>query len=129
MIAVTCAIIELDQDVLCAKRGPNMSLPGKWEFPGGKVEQGESNEECLKREILEELGVTIKIENTLPEVFYSYPSGPELKLIPMLCSILNGKPKAVEHSEVRWVKKLHLLELDWAAADISVVHFIMRNKY
>ena len=73
-IQVTCAIIEQDGFVLAAQRSATMRLPFKWEFPGGKIQSGETPEECLHREIDEELGVEIAICKYLPLATHNYPS-------------------------------------------------------
>ena len=121
MIRVTCAIIESDSGVLCAQRGLDMTHAGKWEFPGGKVEKGESNEACLIREIKEELDVMIEIISPLNWQPFTYPNGFCLALIPFQCRIIKGLPKAVQHQKLEWVKHDNLLELDWAEADVPVV--------
>lgn len=121
MIRVTCAIIESESGVLCALRSTKMSHAGLWEFPGGKVEQGETNEACLIREIKEELDVTIEIISPLDWQPFTYPGGFSLALIPFRCRILEGYPKAMQHQEIRWVKRAELMNLDWAGADIPVL--------
>lgn len=122
MIRVTCAIIESDQGVLCARRSAAMSHPGKWEFPGGKVEDGEAEEACLIREIQEELSVQVEILERRPSSAHTYETGFSLVLIPFRCRLLAGDMKAVQHAEIRWVQPLDLPALDWAAADIPIVN-------
>lgn len=122
IIPVVCAIIEQDNLVLCALRSERMSLPGKWEFPGGKLEVNELPEEALIREIKEELNVEIKIIEALPFAEHSYIPEKTIRLIPFRCNILSdNSPRATEHSELRWMKKDELLQLDWAAADVPIV--------
>jgi 8-oxo-dGTP diphosphatase len=129
IIPVVCAIIEQDDLVLCALRSEQMSLPGKWEFPGGKLELNELAEDALIREIKEELNVSIEIVESLPISDYSYVPEKVIRLIPFRCSILNNEiPVAAEHSELRWVKKEDLLNLNWAEADVPIVKNYIQTK-
>ena len=122
IIPVVCAIIEQDDLVLCALRSEHMSLPGKWEFPGGKLELNELPEEALIREINEELNIEIRIVESLPIAKHAYVPEKIIQLIPFRCVIVSEqKPSATEHAELRWVKKDKLLQLDWAAADVPIV--------
>jgi 8-oxo-dGTP diphosphatase len=126
---VVCAIIEQDDLVLCALRSEQMSLPGKWEFPGGKLELNELAEDALIREIKEELNVSIEINEALPISDYSYVHEKVIRLIPFRCSIQNNKiPVAAEHAELRWVNKEDLLNLNWAEADVPIVLNYIRTK-
>ena len=129
IIPVVCAIIEQDDLVLCALRSEQMSLPGKWEFPGGKLELNELPEEALIREINEELNIEIKIIEALPIAEHAYVPEKIIQLIPYRCVIVNDKtPSATEHAELRWVKKEQLLQLDWAAADVPIVLNYIQTK-
>ena len=125
IIPVTCALIYEQGKVLCAQRSERMALPLKWELPGGKVEAGESDSECLHREILEELGLEIEILETLEESNYTIDAERGIRLIPFLCRITAGLAEAREHKEIRWVERSRLMELDWANADIPVVQRFM----
>ena len=127
MITVTCAIIEKDGKVLCAQRSEVMHLPLKWEFPGGKVEDDEDPEECLKREIREELGIEINIIERLTSNKHTYPDQKMFELIPYRCSIAGGKLVAKEHKLVKWLNRSELRELDWAEADIPVLNHYLIN--
>jgi 8-oxo-dGTP diphosphatase len=121
-IPVVCAIIEQNDQVLCALRSERMSLAGKWEFPGGKLELNELPEEALIREIKEELNISIKIIEALPVSEYSYVPEKVIRLIPFRCVIQNNEtPVATEHAELRWVKKEDLQKLNWAEADVPIV--------
>ena len=119
-IHVTCAIIERDGFVLAAQRSAMMSLPLKWEFPGGKIHQGESPEECLRREIAEEMNIRIEIGCSLPPSTHNY-SAFSITLYPFVCSIENGEIALAEHSAITWLVPEKLHTLDWAEADIPVV--------
>jgi len=127
MIDVSCAlIISHNGEVLVAQRSLNMHLPLKWEFPGGKVEPGESARECLIREIREELGVEIKIVKKMSPVVYD--QGKQIiRLIPFQCVLVRGQVKLTEHAAFLWLEPSALSTLDWAEADIPVVQNFMRD--
>ena len=125
MIEVTCAIIEKGNKVLCAQRSEIMKLPLKWEFPGGKLETGETLENCLIREIKEELGVEVSIKMKLPPNIHGYDNSNEICLYPFICTIQSGTIILKEHKQVAWLKLNELKELNWAEADIPILnHYI-----
>ncbi|QEM13095.1 (deoxy)nucleoside triphosphate pyrophosphohydrolase [Mucilaginibacter rubeus] len=127
MIKVTCAIIvNADGLVLAAQRNATMSLPLKWEFPGGKIEPGETAEACLIREIKEELHVDIEIVAPLPANTHQYPNV-TIQLIPFVCRITSGEIILKEHLDFKWVAKDELLALDWAEADVAIVKYYMES--
>lgn len=117
---VTCAIIEQDGKVLAVQRSSSMSLPLKWEFPGGKIENGERHEECLKRELREELGIEIAIRQCLSPTTHQYSTF-IVTLYPFVCRITLGDIKLQEHMTFNWVHPEKLHELDWAAADLPLI--------
>jgi len=117
---VACAVIEDGGRILAAQRSGAMSMPLKWEFPGGKVRPGESPEECLAREVEEELGLLVRIVRPLPAVVHRYP-GFTIELLPFFCAVAGGGLRLNEHSAVAWLAPAMLREMDWAAADIPVV--------
>ena len=119
-IHVACAIIEKDGNVLSAQRSEAMSLPLKWEFPGGKIKEGEGPEECLKRELHEELGITVAISGALDPVTHQYPSF-IVTLYPFVCRITTGEPVLHEHKAFTWLPAERLHELDWPEADVPVL--------
>ena len=119
-VHVACAIIERDGLVLSALRSASMNLPLKWEFPGGKIEAGEGREECLRRELVEEMGVQIEVGRALTPATHDYPSF-TVTLYPYVCSIVSGKITLFEHSAVSWLPAARMLELDWADADLPVI--------
>jgi 8-oxo-dGTP diphosphatase len=121
---VVCAIIvNSDGKLLACRRSSRSSLPGKWEFPGGKIELGESAETALKREISEELEVSISILKPLKAVNHLYPNFDfEIALSPFLCEINDSEiPNAVVHSQIRWVNITQAMELNWADADLRII--------
>lgn len=121
-IDVTCAIIINNKgEVLVTQRSLSMSLPLKWEFPGGKIEANETAEDCLLREIKEELNIEIKIIRSLPNNRHNYPSA-SINLIPFICDYVNGTLNLLEHANFKWLEKKDLLNLDWAEADIPILH-------
>ena len=119
-IDVTCAIIEKNGQVLAAQRGPAMAMPFKWEFPGGKINPGETPENSIIREIKEELGIEIQIKTMLPPSSHSYPDL-HIRLHPFVCRISRGRIEPAEHHAVQWTYHDRLLALDWAEADVAVV--------
>jgi len=127
MLQVTCALIEQNGRVLCAQRSAAMPLPLKWEFPGGKREAGETLEQCVIREIREELGLDIHIVDAFPSCVHEYPGGKKVCLHPFLCRINGGELKAKEHARVEWFWPEELKGLDWAEADLAVVEYLINH--
>ncbi len=120
MTDVTCALIRNDDGlVLAVRRGPAMDNAGKWEFPGGKTKPGEDHEDCIIREIGEELGISVIIAGRLNTVEHDY-GNKQIRLIPFLCDTLAPKPVLSEHDEYRWMLPGELVTLDLTAADIPV---------
>jgi 8-oxo-dGTP diphosphatase len=113
---VACAIIENDGKILATQRSASMSLPLKWEFPGGKIRDGEQPEECLKREILEELGIDIAVGRALPPITHRY-SNFTVTLHSHICKIAGGEIALYEHAASCWLRPEDLPNLDWAEAD------------
>ncbi len=120
-IIVPCAIIEHQDRILATQRNALGSLPLKWEFPGGKMEAGETLAEALSREIMEELSVHITIGRQLPSASRLH-EGREIVLIPFLCK-LPPRQKIVltEHEQMVWLFPYELQALDWAEADLDVI--------
>lgn len=122
-IEVVAAIIhDSNGRVFATQRGYGEMKDG-WEFPGGKVELGESSEDALKREILEELETNIKIERLVQTVEYDYPAF-HLKMHCFWCSIENGSLTLKEHEAAKWLGKEQLDSVDWLPADRIVVNTI-----
>jgi len=120
---VTCAIILRDNKVLVTQRSGKMPHPLKWEFPGGKVKEGESVQECIRREVYEELGLRVEVERLLPSVNHTYGNTP-ITLIPLVCTITAGKVALAEHLASRWIPLDELEGVDWLEADKGVVRLI-----
>lgn len=129
LIKVVAAIIENEKnEIFCALRSPEMSIPNKWEFPGGKVEANEDIYTALEREISEELDCKIE---TKKEVFnentHEYDSF-IIQLISIKSKVVEGTPKPSEHSKLIWLKKENLDSLKWAPADIPAVEQLINEK-
>ena len=122
VIPVTCAIIFHRGKVLAAQRSVIMPLPGKWEFPGGKVEAGEDPEDCLIREIREEISIEISIFGSLRSSDHSYSPEKIIRLIPFLATWESGEIRLLEHQQVTWLGLEELFSVDWAEADVPIVH-------
>ncbi len=125
-IQVACAIIENGGKVLSTQRGESMSLPLKWEFPGGKTNNGESPEECLKRELSEELGIEVAVSLSLPPVTHHYPAF-TVTLYPFICTIVAGEITLHEHAAIAWLPPGELHTLDWAEADLPVIEIYRKT--
>lgn len=120
MIEVTCAIIRNDEGkVLVVRRGPQMDNAGKWEFPGGKIKTGESLEDCLIREIREELGIDIILSGTLTPVEHDY-GDKCIRLYPFICDTLASKLCLTEHDALNWLAPDELPDVNLSAADVPV---------
>lgn len=119
-IRVSCAIIERDGLVLAVQRNSHMSMPLKWEFPGGKIDRGESAEECLRRELAEELSIEIGIEKRLASHTHHY-SAFTVTLHPFVCTLKAERIVLHEHKALSWLPPESLETLDWAEADRPVI--------
>jgi 8-oxo-dGTP diphosphatase len=120
---VVGAVITQGNLVLAARRNQNQSLPGLWEFPGGKIEVGETPTAALARELQEELLCEAQIGNYITTTRYEYDFA-TVVLSTYFCTITSGIPHLTEHAEIRWVPVHRLTELEWAPADIPAVELI-----
>ncbi|SDN87512.1 (deoxy)nucleoside triphosphate pyrophosphohydrolase [Bacillus sp. OK048] len=129
VVKVVAAVIENENNqILCALRSPEMSIPNMWEFPGGKVEANEDIYSALEREIDEEL--ECKIETT-KEIFNDNTHEYEtfiINLISIKCKVVENTPTPSEHSKLIWLKRENLNSLKWAPADIPAVEQLIQEK-
>lgn len=116
---VTAAIIRNEQRVLIAKRKSDDASMNKWEFPGGKIEEGESPEECLAREMREEFGIEVDVGAFFGESLYDYETG-TIRLMAYWTRWTSGEFRLHVHQEIRWVKPEELKQYDFLPADIPL---------
>src|SRR5690554_2297241 len=127
-IYVVGAIIQSSGKILCAQRSQAMTLSELWEFPGGKIENGETHQEALKREIKEELNLDINVYDQLFEkAAYTYDFG-RVHLSAYFCDLVSGRPSLNEHQAIKWLNKEELMSLEWAPADIPIVEKLMKER-
>jgi 8-oxo-dGTP diphosphatase len=119
LIKVVCGIIFKDDLVLICRRKPEKSLGGYWEFPGGKVEDGESKEESLLRELIEELNLKVKIKQHFFDTVHQYDNG-AIELISFICETENIASESTDHDQLEWVNVSDLLNWKLAPADIPI---------
>lgn len=127
-VEVVAGVIFCKDLVLCVQR-PKHKLPyisEKFEFPGGKMEEGETKEEALHRELLEELNLTTKIKSYFLTVIHEYPDF-ELTMHSFMCEVDSKELTLNEHIDLKWLKINELTVLDWAAADIPIVDKLVSN--
>ena len=128
-IRVVAAVIKTidekgNRQFLATQRGYG-EFKDKWEFPGGKIEDGETAEEALKREILEELDMKISVGDRIKTVEYDYPTF-HLSMDCFICEIEEGTPILKEHEAARWLDKSSLTSVEWLPADIEIVQILQR---
>ena len=124
-IRVSAAVIHRDGKIFATQRGYG-EYKGKWEFPGGKREEGESGEEALYREIREELDSKVEIEKLICTTDFDYPTF-HLTMDVYLASLVEGKLTLLEHEDAKWVSLDSIDNLDWLPADWSVIDEIKKH--
>ncbi len=128
MIAVVAGLLVKEGRLLIARRPFGKHMAGKWEFPGGKIERGESPEAALERELLEELGIRTQTGRIYHAVAHSYPEKDVLLLF-YRSTLLSGEPCAIEEAEVRWIEEQELQNFDWAQADQPVIERLSEEGF
>lgn len=116
-------IINHKQEILIAQRLSTGVMANLWEFPGGKIEEGETVEDCIIREIKEELGMIIRCDRPLTHITYDYEKF-TVTLSVYLCQIIEGIPKAIECQQVRWVKPSELDNFEFPAANREIIRLL-----
>lgn len=127
-IEVVAAVIFFEDKILCVQRPENKLsyISEKFEFPGGKIEQGETQQEALKRELLEELDIVTDIKSLFLTVVHQYPDF-ELTMHSFICEAKSKELILNEHIAQEWLSLTELQSLDWAAADIPIVNKLVMN--
>jgi 8-oxo-dGTP diphosphatase len=127
MIDVVCGVLkDAEGRYLACLRPDGKALGGRWEFPGGKVECGESPEGALIRELKEELDVVVEVGSPLGQVIWNY-EGLVIRLLPFHCKIVDGVPQALEHTALLWCFSGNFHDLPWADADLPILHEIAES--
>jgi 8-oxo-dGTP diphosphatase len=126
---VIAAIIERDGRILIAKRKQGKMHPGKWEFPGGTLEEGETPEQCLKRELLEELALITDVGNLMCTSEYCYTPDWTIRLLVYQTTIISGSFDLNAHDEIRWVKPADLSTYDFPEADRPIVELLVKEGH
>jgi 8-oxo-dGTP diphosphatase len=125
-IDVAIAVIVRDRKVLICQRKADDTFGGFWEFPGGKRENGETLEQCLARELLEELDLAVTPSEKLTPVVHNYPQT-HLTLHPFLCHHLDGEPKLIECQRAEWMEPGRLFEYRFPPANESLLREIIER--
>lgn len=126
VINVVAAIIVRNNKIFATQRGYG-DFKGGWEFPGGKIEENETPEDALKREILEELNVKIKVEEHFHTVEYDYPKF-HLSMRCYICGLIDENIELKEHSAAKWLAINELNTIDWLPADVIVINYLKTKK-
>lgn len=123
-VNVVAAVIRKDDKILATQRGYGEFKDG-WEFPGGKIEVGETPEEALVREIKEELNANIEIDDELGTVEYDYPDF-HLHMQCFLCSLVSDELTLLEHEDMKWLTATTMNQIDWLPADVEIAQKAQR---
>lgn len=122
IVVAAAALVDIDGRVLLAQRSQGKSMAGLWEFPGGKVEEGETPEECLIRELKEELEIDVTEACLAPLTFASHTYENFHLLMPLfVCRKWDGQIKAVEHDELKWVRPKEMRKFPMPEADVPLI--------
>ena len=128
VIEVVAAIIHDEEGRIFATQRGYGPMKDGWEFPGGKMESGETPEEALKREIWEELETRIEVEQLFETIDYDYPDF-HLTMHCYICKVESGKLTLKEHEAARWLTKEQLSSIDWLPADLSIISRLTESEY
>jgi 8-oxo-dGTP diphosphatase len=126
VVDVAIGIVVRESQVLICRRKAGRHLGGYWEFPGGKIANGETAEECVRRELGEEVGLGVKVGRKLDKVEYEY-AGRRVRLWPFVCQVINGEAAAKAAEEVRWVEVTELRSYRLPEANGGLVEWLMKN--
>lgn len=121
MIKVVAAILEKEDKILIAKKREGKPLAGLWEFPGGKIEEGETPEESLVRELMEEMNIKVRVNEYVGESIYDYGDGKVISLKGFTAEIIEGDIKLTDHDEYKWVTLEEICNYRIAPADIPLI--------
>lgn len=127
MIKVAAAILIKNNELLIARRPYGDSLANCWEFPGGKIEAGETPEQCLAREILEELGLKIRVNEFFCKSRFDYPNK-SIMLFAYYCELVSGEAQLNAHDQIDWVLVSQLENYSFAPADIPIVRKLQKHE-
>ena len=129
-IKVAAAVIqkvnENGEDVILATQRGHGEMTGGWEFPGGKIEEGETPQEAIKREIMEELETEIRVLDRIDTIEYDYPTF-HLSMDCFLAEIVSGEPVLTEHEAAKWLTKTELDSVQWLPADATLIEQLRRR--
>lgn len=118
-LKVTAALLMQNGSVLIAQKGPNDKRANLWEFPGGKIDPGETPEESLAREMQEEFLIEVRIDGFFAESLYTYPEG-KILVMAYFCTQTGGTLTATEHADYKWVHPSELADYDFVPSDIPI---------
>lgn len=124
-IEVVAGVIKDGNKIFATQRGYG-DFKGGWEFPGGKMEPGETPQQALARELKEELTVDVSVEDFICTVEYDYPNF-HLTMHCFYCTVIGGELKLLEHEAAKWLEKENIHSVDWLPADIAVVEALEKN--
>ena len=125
-IDVAIAVVTRGARILICQRKLEDTFGGLWEFPGGKCEAGEQLEQCLARELMEELGIEARVVRKLTEIRHEYPHT-LLTLHPYLCELSSGEPQPIESQRVKWVKSQELGRFRFPPANKALLNELRRS--
>ncbi|MFA5528713.1 MAG: (deoxy)nucleoside triphosphate pyrophosphohydrolase [Peptostreptococcales bacterium] len=123
-IEVVAAVLRKEGKIFCAQRKDEGPLAKKWEFPGGKIETGETREEALVRELYEELNIQVQVGDFIMTIEHQYPTF-HITMHAYYCNMDNAILELSEHLDSKWLNPIQLGQLDWAEADIPIVKKVM----
>ena len=128
MIAVVAALLVRGGKLMIAQRPAGKHMAGKWEFPGGKIEKGETPERALERELWEELGVKTRTGRIYHAIHHSYPEK-DILLLFYRSRLIEGEPRPIEEADIRWIEEAQIRDFDWAEADAPLIDLIENDGF